>query len=564
MKINYLKHLGFAFVLVLACFTDHLVAATGVPGVADKDSASVVDVSHGCGIMLGGLGTGYSAFGKYGFIRVNFDGTTGPDRHPYKWLTKDSVYWNYTMVPDPSLRASFGFTLKKDNSTYVLQEDAAGWAADAIPFDKVSSYAFMPKAYFVYDKAGLGLDVSIRAFSPLIAHDIQTSSTPVQIYDVTVKNSSVKKTFVELRLMNNAIGIPEGNKVVFGPGTGQIAFGAEGGQADSQGVIIRLKLNANQSKTARFLISWYYPAISYASALPAKGNYKRFYTKAFANASEVIDKGINSADEWLKKIDTWHDAINVPSYFKTMWFSSLGSIMTSTILTSDPYFVEIETPHSGSVNTFDVVVYSGWVYMINWPEIEKMDMDQATDYIPVSGTEAGIVSHCWRGGYNDSYFEGPIYPVRLFRDYLWFNDSAWARKGFSKAVTVVNRLHTVYNYNADTLLLNDLDGNQGYDGWKMPGISAYNNSSWIYGLYAMDYMSGVFKQPVTIQNIPLAQYMAKAASDFDKVLWNPKNYWNVFHRTPGASSYHIADMAFTDQLFGKWVVSLSSRKTVCF
>jgi hypothetical protein len=42
--------------------------------------------------------------------------------------------------------------------------------------------------------------------------------------------------------------------------------------------------------------------------------------------------------------------------------------------------------------------------MINWPEIEKMDMDQATDYIPVSGTEAGIVSHCWRGGYNDSYF----------------------------------------------------------------------------------------------------------------------------------------------------------------
>lgn len=34
----------------------------------------MVDVSHGPGIPFGGIGAGFSVFGKYGFVDVYFDG----------------------------------------------------------------------------------------------------------------------------------------------------------------------------------------------------------------------------------------------------------------------------------------------------------------------------------------------------------------------------------------------------------------------------------------------------------------------------------------------------------
>ena len=43
------------------------------------------------------------------------------------------------------------------------------------------------------------------------------------------------------------------------------------------------------------------------------------------------------------------------------------------MMSTEPMFFEIEAPHPW-VNTMDVTIYSGWIYMINWPEIEKMDM----------------------------------------------------------------------------------------------------------------------------------------------------------------------------------------------
>ena len=78
----------------------------------------------------------------------------------------------------------------------------------------------------------------------------------------------------------------------------------------------------------------------------------------------------------------------------------------------------------------DVSVYHNWLYLINWPEVERMDMDQYYQSIPKTGKDAGLVYHSL---WNDSsdYAEEPTFIGRVHRDSLWFNDAAWTAKGFA-------------------------------------------------------------------------------------------------------------------------------------
>jgi hypothetical protein len=56
-------------------------ASHGKP--AARRNACWVDVSHGLGIPFGGIGTGYLAFGKYGFVKVNFNSNPDPETLAY-------------------------------------------------------------------------------------------------------------------------------------------------------------------------------------------------------------------------------------------------------------------------------------------------------------------------------------------------------------------------------------------------------------------------------------------------------------------------------------------------
>jgi len=211
----------------------------------------------------------------------------------------------------------------------------------------------------------------------------------------------------------------------------------------------------------------------------ARETYKRYYTKRFQNAEQVIDLAKKSADKWSSAIDLWHAAYDVPPAFKRLWFSALSSVCTSTILTDDPFFFEQEVPH-GWVNTMDVSVYHNWLYMVNWPEIERMDMSQYYKSIATNGKNVGLV---WHSLWDDSsdYAEEPTFLGRVYRDSLWFNDPAWSAQGFKLASLAANHVYSADNYE---YLLHNPVGNQSYDIWKMPGVNSYVNVMWVYGLYS--------------------------------------------------------------------------------
>src|ERR1039458_644612 len=172
-RSNVLFLLGLC-VFVTSCST-HLATRTDEPQVFSGPTPEMVDVSHGLGIPFGGIGTGFSVFGKYGFVDVYFDG-----RH------LNSGDWRITRAP--AAKPSFAFQISEGGKSTLLQETSLDWLPNAKPVEKVQAYADLPKGHFVLNKADSKLGLVMTAFSPMLPHDLTNSTIPVQVFDVTVEN----------------------------------------------------------------------------------------------------------------------------------------------------------------------------------------------------------------------------------------------------------------------------------------------------------------------------------------------------------------------------------------
>ncbi len=543
-KLHYVwkfSLLGIAGLFLAAgCSTQPGGSETKESAAFVAPSPEMVDVSHGPGIPFGGIGTGFSVFGKYGFVDVYFDG-----RH------LDSGDWRIDRAP--KVKPTFAFELTVADKNTVLHETPVDWLADAQPVDKVRAYADLPKGHFVFEKAGDDLGLVMTGFSPMVPHDLTNSTIPVQVFDITMKNQADKTRSFELALRDrDALTVRDGKAVLVNE-NGETAFACADGVASTNGVSASVKLAPGKSQTVRFYIAWNYPSVKTTSSA-ARDTYKRYYTKRFQNAEQVIDLAKSSADKWSAAIDQWHAAYDVPPAFKRLWFSALCSVCTSTILTDDPYFFEQEVPH-GWVNTMDVSVYHNWLYLINWPEIERMDMNQYYQSISTTGKDAGFV---WHSLWNDSsdYAEEPTFLGRVYRDSLWFNDPTWTAQGFKLADLAANHVYRADNYQ---YLLHNPVGNQSYDIWKMPGVNSYVNVMWVYGLYSLEQMAQNLNQPSTVDGLPTAEMFSKSRQSLGDLLWNLNGYWNTFfvptNRPEDAAALQRTDGhdTFSDQLFGKWL-----------
>ncbi len=493
-----------------------------------------VDVSHSLGFPLGGLGTGYSAFGQYGFVKVNFDG------RPSDLL--GAGRWEYTQ--EPAQKSKFGFAITDRDERHVLQATPAEWISEATPAKRVTASAFLPRARAVFTPASDAFIAEVNAFTPLIPHDLESSTTPVQIFDVTVENRRSEPRVLTVELRHADSGKVDGSSVIFRSDSGELGFAADEGVATERGVSVDLHMFPAGRETVRFYVAWNYPKFE---------GSKRYYTKRFTGASDVLKEASAKGKQWSEAVDRWHVSIDAPAYLRRMWFSSLSSVMTSTVMTAEPHFYEIETPHT-SLNTMDVSLYSNWVYMVNWPELERMDMDQYFKAMPMEGPKKGFV---WHSLWNDAakYVEEPGFLARYYRAHLWLNDREWSRKGLKHALLAADRVYTEDNFR---YLVNSKHGNQSYDIWRMPGVSAYINSSWLYGLHGLEGAAKHLGEPEpTVAGERISAVRRKAAAAYDELLWNDATgCWNVFYRTEGADKSSTADSVFSDQLFGKWVLSI--------
>ncbi|HEY3500043.1 MAG TPA: GH116 family glycosyl hydrolase [Polyangiaceae bacterium] len=499
----------------------------------------VVDVSHLEGAPIGTLGSGHSVFGRSGFQRVNFGGPP-------------EMYVDFTT---PYNCANFAFYVRTESETHVLQRREGAFAPGgvaALPAKRVFSYAALPKSCFRFELQDAELLAGMIAFSPLVAHDLATSATPVQVFEISLQNrSALRRRFDVLLAHPGPLRVSQALAIQALPG-GEIAFAGENASVGETGASIAVELDPGELATVRFFVAWYFPEFKTPSPA-ATASYRRWYTKPFGGVADVVLAARAGASGWSQAIDRWRDAFDVPAPMKRLWFSSLSVVMTSTLLSDDPYFFAIESPHDW-VNTMDVAVYANWVYLVNWPELERLDLEQYLSVIPLEGDGAGFVGHSlWSDG--GHYAEEPTFVLRLWRAYLWSGDARWLARAYDHALAAVRHAHARDNFHH---LLNSRIGNQSYDEWMMPGASAYVNVAWLYALHALSGMSQTVAREASVAEREVHELLNEVERNLMENLWSNEagGYFRCFMRTPGSSEASQAEAVFSDQLFGRWVALL--------
>ncbi len=489
-----------------------------------------VNVSQGVGVPFGAIGTGYGMLGKFGFVMPNFD--SFPCQGKYSPFTPLENY-DYLALHEKDRKNFLELSVCTNGRKYYVQQELLG-QTDGIAAASWISHEFLPFSHHVADFGSFR--VEIQALTPLIPHDLKESTTPALCMEITVINQTAVAADYILNL-----NVTENTQAM------AAAF-------ENQKQTISVHADGNGCGCARGYFAWYYPDFVTPSPMLTDA-FTRYYTLHFENAQAVLAYAMSRHQTWKEKIALWQASFCVPSAFKRMWFSSLSSVITSTMMNTEPMFFEIEAPHPW-VNTMDVTVYSSWIYMINWPEIEKLDMYQYRKAIPREGENKGLV---WHSLWDDQadYVEEPCFITRIYRDYLWYNDKAFLR---DMVEPVEMAFHRVYGQRAYEGLIEAKHGNQSYDVWKMPGISTYVNMPWLYALYSIGRINQVLGTDIHYQGRSAADILKQASESFVKYLWNEeKEYFNCFYRTEGSRDVSIPESVFTDQMFGRWLLLIEKE-----
>lgn len=487
-----------------------------------------INVSHSIGAPFGGMGTGYGVLGKYGFVLPNFNSIPCVGRYDRYC---DLPNYDYLDLHGNDRKNFLRLHIKNGEREYAFQSEVLD--DTTIPADTFTSYSFLPFTEHVAEYNEANFRVGMLTYSPLIAYDISESSIPALCMEICITNQSDRDMDLELSFMLSEQCAGSGMKVGFADGS----------------TVCKVQLKPGERTEVVVILAWYYPEFQTPSAVMTEV-YHRYYTLRFDGVEAVWQYALEHRDRWKQRMLRWQASFECPAEFKRLWFASLSSVITSSMLSTDPYFFEIESPHP-FVNTMDVTIYSAWIYLVNWPEIEKMDMYEYRKAIPKSGEDQGFV---WHSLWSDraDYVEEPCYLTRIYRDYLWFNDKKFLKDMQRPVQDALNRIYKQSLWNG---LVESKHGNQSYDVWKMPGISAYVNMPWLYALYSVMKMNAAIGSDVQPGEKNAAEVLDEAKSSFVKYLWdNERGYFHCFYRTEGGSQVSVPESAFTDHLFGRWLL----------
>ena len=493
-----------------------------------KITTEWINVSHSIGAPFGGMGTGYGVLGKYGFVLPNFNSIPCVGRYDRYC---DLPNYDYLDLHGNDRKNFLRLHIKNGEREYAFQSEVLD--DTTIPADTFTSYSFLPFTEHVAEYNEANFRVGMLTYSPLIAYDISESSIPALCMEICITNQSDRDMDLELSFMLSEQCAGSGMKVGFADGS----------------TVCKVQLRPGERTEVVVILAWYYPEFQTPSAVMTEV-YHRYYTLRFDGVEAVWQYALEHRDRWKQRMLRWQASFECPAEFKRLWFASLSSVITSSMLSTDPYFFEIESPHP-FVNTMDVTIYSAWIYLVNWPEIEKMDMYEYRKAIPKSGEDQGFV---WHSLWSDraDYVEEPCYLTRIYRDYLWFNDKKFLKDMQRPVQDALNRIYKQSLWNG---LVESKHGNQSYDVWKMPGISAYVNMPWLYALYSVMKMNAAIGSDVQPGEKNAAEVLDEAKSSFVKYLWdNERGYFHCFYRTEGGSQVSVPESAFTDHLFGRWLL----------
>lgn len=370
---------------------------------------------------------------------------------------------------------------------------------------------------------------------------------------------------------------------------------SSGGNALGGAIAVSFTVAAGATRDVPMTLAWDFPIAQFGAGRRWYRRYTAFFGTTGTSAWKIARAGLENYAAWSKAIDDWQRPIvsdaSKPAWYRGMLFNELYDLVDGGTFWENGevgkpavasglghHFSYLECFDYPYYSTLDVRFYGSWALLKLWPELEKEEMRQFADTVPLDYKQyqqigwdhmialrkaAGALPHDLGAPIED--------PIRRVNQYNWQNTTVWKDLN-SKFVLQVYRDFEAsggtdlkflgycwpaakaaldylkkFDTQGDGLPQNEGIPDQTYDTWKMRGTSAYCGSLWLAALKA-----GVAMARKVGDAAAARKYQAwydEAQPNFVKELWNGE-YFNYDTESP----YKTNIMA--DQLVGQWWADL--------
>lgn len=405
-------------------------------------------------------------------------------------------------------------------------------------FVDVESRRFFPFAELTLKDARLaGLETHIQAFSPVAAADAFTSSLPVILAEITLRNTTKKVLEIKLELTLKSLG---GKR--FGPdGVGQVSAvlldGDEGKSeksADSFCTSCAVKLDAGGMRRVRLVTALYDPDGYYTDRITGVEEMVRYTSEnwiALRCATDNFSSRLPS---------TGDDTLN--SYLR--WYISAGVFLTR--ITKD-FVITMGYCELNQRDSF----WTSPPHLIYWPELERRMLQETaahtradgkvpTTILPIIEREDDLDINCY-------------FLIRLWRYYSWTRDRELLEEVWPAALSALEWLHS-----RDTDGDGMLEQFSYWGDWKdVSGVEGRKNAphfefTWLAALDAMEKIAtllGKSDQAVRWREVFDKSSRAVHSQIMDGGLWNRSFYTSRWYDK--REDNHVQQDQLVGAMFGQ-------------
>lgn len=468
-------------------------------------------------------------------IAVSEPGGPG-DRYYRNPLTQEELFAN-----------GFGIRVKQGEKSYARRLNMNG-------FSNVTFDGKYPIGEVNYSDKNVPIDVRLKAYSPFIPTNAEDSGLPVTVLEYTVTNTSDEDVSIELMGWLQNMSCYQTAKGASGNHVNSVVKGSnfirvdlssqntnsnlhpdwggmsltliDGATASAKciktkgiplyestnlldeassnigepivgGVTGKAELAKGESRTFKFLISWYFPNIHLwdkGHKVEDINNLRYFYSSSFDNSGSVAKYVVDNPElmsttkEW---VDTWYDS-SLPRWFLDRTFLNVSTLATvATVRFNDltdskdneGRFYASEGVYLGEGTCTHVFHYEQALGRV-FPSLarqlrEQVDLGLSYDdsgYVKYRGEFSHIGQHDLRGHAIDGQ-AGTI--LRIYREHLMSDDNSLIKNNWTKIKSLMN-----YMIAQDKELTGKTDGIIEGVQYNTLDRMWYGKIAWISGLYA--------------------------------------------------------------------------------
>jgi len=354
----------------------------------------------------------------------------------------------------------------------------------------------------------------------------------------------------------------------------------------------KVKLEPDECAEIVFALSWDIPIIQFGEGRRWYKYYTRFFGTNGRYAIPLVSESLDNWRTWTRMIEEWQRPIlesDRPAWLKSGLFNELyflvdsssswiiGEVDEKIDVKGLGHFGYLECFEYPYVNTYDVLYYSSFATLMNWPELDNgiqrdfaatIDIEDSSphallvDKKVVPRKRKGSVPHDLGMPQEDPWHRlnayvyldcgkwkdlNPKFVLQIYRNYVFTNDEEFLKSSWPAVKQAMEYIDT-FDKDFDGIPENEGIPDQTYDNWRMEGPSAYCGSLYLGAAQAMIAMARKLGDISTEKKYHFILENGKRV--FDEKLWNGQ-YYNF-----DSSNAKHHDSIMADQLAGQWYMNV--------